>query len=355
LEKLVIDSNFWKNRSVFITGHTGFKGGWLSFWLSEVGAKVHGFSLEPPTTPNFFTETNLEKRLSSSTIGDILNFNNLKCTLEQATPDVLFHLAAQPLVRESYSSPLATLETNVMGTATVLQAARSVSSIKAIVNITTDKCYENKEWHWPYRENDHLGGYDPYSASKACAEIITSAYRNSFLSDSNVNLASVRAGNVISGGDWAADRLIPDFFRASDAGESLNVRYPKAIRPWQHVLEPLSGYLILAEKLYNGGIAFAEAWNFGPDEEDSRSVGWIIERLCSQIEGSKWASDNSTQPHEASLLKLDSSKAKAMLGWSPRWNLETALTKTADWHKAWKCEEDMGSITSMQINNYLQS
>lgn len=351
----MIDSNFWKNRSVFITGHTGFKGGWLSFWLSEVGAKVHGFSLEPPTIPNFFTETNLEKRLSSSTIGDILNFNNLKCTLEQATPDVLFHLAAQPLVRESYSSPLATIETNVMGTANVLQAARSVSSIKAIVNITTDKCYENKEWHWPYRENDHLGGYDPYSASKACAEIITSAYRNSFLSDSNVNLASVRAGNVISGGDWAADRLIPDFFRASDAGESLNVRYPKAIRPWQHVLEPLSGYLILAEKLYNGGIAFAEAWNFGPDEEDSRSVGWIIERLCSQIEGSKWASDNSTQPHEASLLKLDSSKAKAMLGWSPRWNLETALAKTADWHKAWKCEEDMGSITSMQINNYLQS
>ena len=352
LENMVINNKFWENLPVLVTGHTGFKGGWLSFWLCQLGAKVHGYSLKPPTTPNFFTESNLEKCLSSSTIGDILDLENLENTLAQTSPVIVFHLAAQPLVRESYNFPIDTFRTNILGTANLLQCSRKFSSIRSIVNITTDKCYENMEWDWPYRENDKLGGYDPYSASKACAEIITSAYRSSFLCESNIQVATVRAGNVIGGGDWAMDRLIPDFFRATDADEVLNIRFPNAVRPWQHVLEPLSGYLILAEKLFMEGEPFAESWNFGPNEEDTKTVGWIVERLSSQIEGSKWTFDNTTQPHEAGLLKLDSSKAKNKLGWRPRWNLDNALNKTADWYRAWKNNEDMSCITNSQISDY---
>lgn len=352
MENLVIDNNFWSDRSVFITGHTGFKGGWLSFWLSQMGAKVHGYSLEPPTTPNFFTVCNLEKHLESSTIGNILDFHHLHKALDQTSPEVVFHLAAQPLVRESYSSPIATFETNVVGTANVMEACRSVPSIKAIVNVTTDKCYENKEWSWPYRENDRLGGHDPYSASKACAEITAAAYRDSFLTDANMNLASVRAGNVIGGGDWAADRLIPDFLRALDIGEILTIRSPNAVRPWQHVLEPLSGYLMLAEKLFSEGNAFAEAWNFGPNDDDAKPVGWIVNQLCDRTPGAKWQTDNAQQPHEAGLLKLDSSKAKTKLGWNPRWNLEMALNKTLEWHQAWQKGDDMAAFTSAQIQAY---
>ena len=347
--------SFWNDKTVFLTGHTGFKGGWISHWLYELGASVHGYSLEPPTQPSFFTETRLQRRLARTTVGDIRNFAELISALKQAKPDIIIHMAAQPLVRESYNTPVETFAANVIGTVNVLEAARQVGTAKAIVNITTDKCYENKEWLWPYRENDRLGGHDPYSASKACAEIAAAAYRNSFLAGANIHLASVRAGNVIGGGDWATDRLIPDFLRALDAGETLKIRSPNAIRPWQHVLEPLSGYLLLAEKLYEGGETFAEAWNFGPNDEDAKSVGWIVEKLSSQIPGARWETENTVQPHEAGLLKLDSSKAKAKLGWTPRWNLEAALRKTTEWHQAWRNREDMAVISTQQIQAYAKS
>ena len=352
---MVINNKFWSGRSVLVTGHTGFKGGWLSLWLSELGAKVHGYSLQPPTTSNFFTACNLEKHLESSSIGNILNFKHLHKVLNETSPEVVFHLAAQPLVRESYNYPIATLETNIIGTAKVMEACRLVPSLKAIVNVTTDKCYENQEWSWPYRENDRLGGRDPYSASKACAEIVAASYRNSFLSDANIHLASVRAGNVIGGGDWATDRLLPDFLRALDIGETLTVRSPNAIRPWQHVLEPLSGYLMLAEKLYIEGEAFAEAWNFGPNDDDAKCVSWIVDQLCACTSNAKWQTETTQQPHEAGLLKLDSSKAKARLGWKPRWNLETALNKTTDWHQAWCKKDDMAVVSRVQIHAYINS
>lgn len=348
-----MNPGFWKNKTVFLTGHTGFKGGWIAHWLAELGASVHGYALAPPTEPNFFTETQLLKHLENSTTGDVRDLAALTSALKTAKPEVVIHMAAQPLVRESYNTPVETFAANVMGTVNLLEAARQVGTAKAIVNITTDKCYENKEWLWPYRENDRLGGHDPYSASKACAEIAAAAYRNSFLADANIHLASVRAGNVIGGGDWATDRLIPDFLRALDAGEILKIRSSNAVRPWQHVLEPLSGYLMLAEKLYAEGNAFADAWNFGPNDEDAKSVGWIVEKLCAQIPGARWETENAKQPHEAGLLKLDSSKAKARLGWTPRWNLETALSKTTEWHQAWRNRGDMAAITSQQIQAYV--
>jgi CDP-glucose 4,6-dehydratase len=350
-----MNSAFWHNKAVFLTGHTGFKGGWLAQWLTELGAKVHGFALEPPTEPNFFTETQLQSRLASSILGDIRDLCAVTDSLKSAKPDMIIHMAAQPLVRESYNMPVETFAANVMGTVNLLEAARQVGTVKAIVNVTTDKCYQNKEWIWPYRENDRLGGHDPYSASKACAEIATAAYRNSFLADAHIHLASVRAGNVIGGGDWAVDRLIPDFLRALDAGKTLTIRSPKAVRPWQHVLEPLSGYLLLAEKLCTEDSAFAEAWNFGPNEQDAKSVGWVVEQLCEQIPGARWETEGAKQPHEAGLLKLDSSKAKAKLGWAPRWNLEAALNKTIEWHQAWRNREDMAVITTQQIQAYANS
>ena len=258
-------------------------------------------------------------------------------------------------MRESYKAPVETFAANVIGTVNVLEAARQCGTAKAIVNITTDKCYENKEWQWPYRENDRLGGHDPYSASKACAEIVAAAYRNSFLTDADIHIASARAGNVIGGGDWAMDRLIPDFLRALDTEEPLTIRSPHAVRPWQHVLEPLSGYLLLAEKLFEEGSEFAEAWNFGPNDDDAKPVSWIVDQLCSGVPGAKWQTDNTIQLHEAGLLKLDSSKAKARLGWTPRWNLEAALNKTMEWHKAWRRKADMTETTSAQIAEYTAS
>jgi len=352
LEGLGMNPSFWKDKKVFLTGHTGFKGGWIAHWLYELGASVYGYSLEPPTHPSFFTETHLQNRLTRSTVGDILDLALLTNTLKAAKPDIIIHMAAQSLVRESYKTPVETFATNVIGTVNLLEAVRQVGTAKVIVNITTDKCYENVEWLWPYRENDRLGGHDPYSASKACAEISAAAYRNSFLEDANIHLASVRAGNVIGGGDWGIDRLIPDFLRALDAGKPLSIRSPNAVRPWQHVLEPLSGYLILAEKLYEKGESFAEAWNFGPNEEDAKSVEWIVKQLCAQTPGARWEIANAMQPHEAGLLKLDSSKAKSKLDWAPRWNLETALSKTTEWHQAWRNREDMAAITSQQIHAY---
>ena len=344
--------NFWRDRSVFLTGHTGFKGGWVALWLSHLGAKVHGYSLVPPITPNFYTATQLLDRLQTSTIADIRDLPKLAVAMQGAQPSIVIHMAAQPLVRQSYVSPVETFTTNVVGTVNVLEAVRSVDTVKAVVNITTDKCYENQEWLWPYRENDRLGGHDPYSSSKACAEIAAAAYRNSFLTKTGIQLASVRAGNVIGGGDWATDRLIPDFLRAVEAGKPLIVRSPNAVRPWQHVLEPLSGYLLLAERLVNEGAEFAEAWNFGPEEADSKPVSWILDRLCQKIPNANWVLDGSPQPHEAGVLKLDSVKAKTKLNWAPRWPLDTALDKTVTWHQSWKDGQSMAEVSVHQIEAY---
>ena len=347
-----MNPEFWKNRNVFLTGHTGFKGGWISLWLSRMGAKVYGYSLAPPTSINFFESIKLEKLLSQSSIENILDLKILLQAMKVAKPSVVIHMAAQPLVRDSYSSPIETFKTNVIGTANVLEAARHTESVKAIINVTTDKCYENQEQILPYKENDRLGGHDPYSSSKACAELVSTAYQKSFLNDCGIHLATVRGGNVIGGGDWAKDRLIPDFFRALEAGKSLQIRSPNAIRPWQHVLEPIFGYLMLAEKLVVDGSNYAEAWNFGPDKNDARSVSQIVEHLCNKIKGSSWNIENTSQLHEAGLLKIDSSKAKSRLDWVHQWNIETALNKTIDWYQAWRSREDLIFITNAQIDLY---
>lgn len=343
---------FWRGKRIFLTGHTGFKGSWLALWLADMGAEVYGYALKPLTEPNFFTVAKLQDRLTRSTIADIRDASMLLHALQAAQPDIVLHLAAQPLVRYSYAAPVETYAINVMGTVNLLEAVRQTPSVKAVVNVTTDKCYENREWARPYRENDAMGGYDPYSSSKACSEIVTAAYRRSFLESAGVCLASARAGNVIGGGDWASDRLVPDFLRALDAGETLFIRSPLATRPWQHLLDPLSGYLSLAEKLCNEASGFAEAWNFGPEEADSRPVQWIVDYLCSHIPGATWQYDPKPQPHEANILKLDSSKAKARLGWRPRWGLQTALNMTLAWHQAWKQSADMAVFSAQQIHEY---
>jgi CDP-glucose 4,6-dehydratase len=347
-----MNRTFWRDKRVFLTGHTGFKGGWLALWLADMGAEVHGYALMSPTEPNFFTVTNLQDRLASSVVADIRDASVLTRAIQAAHPDIVFHLAAQSLVRHSYAQPLDTYAVNVMGTVNLLEAVRHTPSIKAVVNVTTDKCYENREWLWPYRENEAMGGFDPYSSSKACSELVTAAYRHSFLGSAGICLASARAGNVIGGGDWAMDRLVPDFLRTLDGGQTLLIRSPMATRPWQHVLEPLSGYLVLAEKLFNEGAAFAEAWNFGPEEADTKSVQWIVEYLCSHVSGATWQRDSAAQLHEANMLKLDSSKAKALLRWRPRWNLQTALDRTLLWQGGWKQGLDMASVSVQQIQQY---
>jgi CDP-glucose 4,6-dehydratase len=349
---MVVNPAFWRGRRVFLTGHTGFKGGWLSLWLAELGAEVHGYALAPPTEPNLFTTAGVEKRLAASTLADIRDAAKLEQAMQAARPEVVLHLAAQPLVRQSYAEPVETFAVNVMGTVNLLEAVRRTPGVKAVVNVTTDKCYENREWVWPYRENEALGGHDPYSSSKACSELVTAAWRRSFLDAAGVQLASARAGNVIGGGDWAADRLLPDFLRALDAGKPLVVRSPQATRPWQHVLEPLSGYIMLAERLCTEGAAFAEAWNFGPDEADARPVEWIVETLCARMTDATWQRDTAPQPHEAHTLRLDSAKAHARLGWQPRWNLQRALEATLDWHQAWKAGTDMADFSLRQIRAY---
>ncbi len=350
-----MNRSFWKDKTVFLTGHTGFKGGWLALWLNDMGAKVYGYALQPPTTPNLFTEALVEECLTSSTIADICDDTTMKSAMQAAKPDIVIHMAAQSLVRESYKEPVGTYATNVMGTVNLFEAVRNTSSVKAVVNITTDKCYENREWLWPYRENEPMGGRDPYSSSKACAELVTSAYRSSFLDEAGIQLASVRAGNVIGGGDWATDRLIPDFLRTLDVNQILTIRSPKATRPWQHVLEPLAGYITLAEKLYIEGNDFAEAWNFGPDDADTKTVQWIVEHLCALVPGASWQTDAQLQPHEANALKLDSSKSRSLLNWEPQWNLATALDKTLEWHSAWKGSENMAAISLQQIHAYESS
>ncbi|MBF0272888.1 MAG: CDP-glucose 4,6-dehydratase [Magnetococcales bacterium] len=344
--------DFWRGKRVFLTGHTGFKGGWLSLWLQSMGAEVYGLSLAPATHPNLFTEACIAKGMTSQ-IGDIRDYETVRAAMAAFRPEIVLHLAAQPLVRLSYHEPVATYATNVMGTVHVLEAARHAGSVRAIVNVTTDKCYENREWVWGYREEDPMGGYDPYSNSKGCSELVTAAYRRSFFQDSGVALASARAGNVIGGGDWALDRLVPDILRAFEKDQPVIIRNPHAIRPWQHVLEPLYGYLLLAERLYTEGQTWAEGWNFGPHDNDARPVQWIVERMViAWGDGASWQWDAGQHPHEANYLKLDISKAKVRLNWHPRWSLEMALQKIILWHQAWLSKSDIRSVCLEQIQQY---
>lgn len=346
--------NFWQGRKVLITGHTGFKGSWLSLWLQLLGADLSGFALAPPTNPNLFSLAAIGEGMNSI-IGDIRDFDHLLSVLKAHQPEIVIHMAAQPLVRYSYHAPIETYSTNVMGTVHVLEAARQVGCVKAIVNVTTDKCYENQEWHWGYRENDRLGGHDPYSNSKACSELVTSAYQQSYFNEAGIGLASARAGNVIGGGDWALDRLIPDMIRACLHKEAVSIRNPQAIRPWQHVLEPLSGYLLLAEKLYNSPLDCAQSWNFGPEEHDVKTVGWIVKYVMDH-----WPDEVSytleEQPHlhEARYLKLDCAKAKDLLDWKTRWNLAKGLHETIDWYKAFSNQENMREKTIAQIKSFIR-
>ena len=358
-----MNPSFWFSKKVFITGHTGFKGSWLSLWLQQLGAEVIGYALPPPTQPSLFKVVQVEKSMTSI-IGDIRDGVLLTNAMRQAEPDIVIHMAAQPLVRKSYVDPVVTYSTNVMGTVQLLEAVRQTPSVRAVVNVTTDKCYENKEWVWGYRENEPMGGFDPYSSSKGCAELVTAAYRNSFFNtvrhgEHQVALASARAGNVIGGGDWADDRLIPDVLRAIESGQSVKIRNPQATRPWQYVLEPLKGYLVLAEKLYTEGSAFAEAFNFGPAEEDAKPVQWIVEQLThSWGDGASWQLEGGTHPHEAHYLKLDCSKARLKLGWKPHWNLAQALQAIIVWHRAHiahKSSTAMRSICLQQIKEYSQA
>lgn len=354
----VMDKSFWNNRKVFITGHTGFKGSWLCLWLSAMGAEVHGYALEPPTKPSLYELAGVNE-LVSSTIADICDGARLREALAVAAPEIVIHMAAQPLVRDSYKIPVETYATNVMGTVNLLEAVRMCSTVRAVVNVTTDKCYENREWHWGYRENEPMGGYDPYSNSKGCAELVTAAYRNSFFNSADyrrhgVALATGRAGNVIGGGDWATDRLICDCVRALLAGDKIIIRNPQAIRPWQHVLEPLSGYLLLAQRLYEEGPKYAEGWNFGPNDEDAKPVEWIVQRLCEKWGGNASHEIDKTQhPHEAHYLKLDCSKAKAELNWRPRWQLEKTIDSIVEWTLAYRDGRDIRELTLQQIENYV--
>ncbi len=345
---------FWRGKRILITGHTGFKGGWLSLWLHSMGADVHGLALEPSTTPNLFTVSNVASSLASHTIGDICSLTTVQRTIKEVQPEVVIHMAAQPLVRESYEEPVKTFATNVMGTVNVLEAVRHVPSIKVVLVVTTDKCYENREWLWGYREDDPMGGHDPYSSSKGCAELVTSAYRRSFFNKaSSCVIATARAGNVIGGGDWAADRLLPDIFRDLEINQPAIIRQPQATRPWQHVLEPLSGYLTLAEHLYINGQSFAESWNFGPNADEDWPVHQIVTNIVNIWgNGASWQSKGGNHPHEANYLKLDISKAKARLGWQPRWTIRHALQASVDWQQEWLAGNDMRKVTLNQIERY---
>ena len=347
----MIDRAFWQGKRVFLTGHTGFKGSWLSLWLVSLGAEVKGYALSPPTSPSLFNEAEVGKVIDSK-IGDIRDQDTLHESMFEFDPDILIHMAAQPLVRYSYDAPIETYEVNVIGTAKVLEVARSCPNLKAIVNITTDKCYENDGRQYGYKESDPMGGYDPYSSSKGCAELVTSSYRSSFFQDQGVGLASVRAGNVIGGGDWADNRLIPDILRSFEKSETVVIRNPGATRPWQHVLEPLSGYLILAEKLYKNQKEYAEGWNFGPNENDVKPVDWILDKMISKWPGSSWELDKNISPHEVDFLKLNITKAKLRLNWNPTWNLNQTLEKIVYWHKAWLNKEDMQAACLSEIEEY---
>jgi CDP-glucose 4,6-dehydratase len=352
-----MNAAFWYGKRILITGHTGFKGSWLSLWLQSMGAKVVGYALTPPTKPSLFEVANVGLGMTSI-IGDIRDLATLQKVFAEQQPEIVIHMAAQPLVRYSYLEPVETYSTNVMGVVNLLEAVRQTKSVKAVVNVTTDKCYENREWAWGYRENEAMGGFDPYSSSKGCAELVTAAYRNSYFHPEKyqthgVAIATGRAGNVIGGGDWAEDRLIPDTMRAIVSGQPVNIRNPNSIRPWQHVLEPISGYLLLAQRLYEEGPAFAEAWNFGPNDNDAKPVDWILDKLTNTWgEGARWELDKGEHPHEAHYLKLDCSKAKSRLQWQPKWSLERAIEAICVWHKAHATGADMQAMCLHQIKQY---
>jgi CDP-glucose 4,6-dehydratase len=357
VEALAMNPAFWRGKRVFLTGHTGFKGSWLSLWLQSLGAQVTGFALAPPSQPSLFETAQVAQGMDALR-GDIRDAAALQAVMQAARPDIVIHMAAQALVRYSYANPVETYSTNVMGLVHLFEAVRATPGVRAVVNVTSDKCYENREWPWGYRENEAMGGYDPYSNSKGCAELVTSAYRSSYFNparhaEHGIALGSGRAGNVIGGGDWAEDRLIPDMVRAIGEGRPVRIRSPHAIRPWQHVLEPLSGYLALAERLYTDGPGFAEGFNFGPHDVDARPVQWIVERLCqSWGAGASWELDQAPQPHEAHYLKLDCSKARSRLGWQPRWQLGQTIDHIVAWHKAHAAGQDMRAFTLAQIDTY---
>jgi CDP-glucose 4,6-dehydratase len=357
MEKMVVDPGFWQGKRVFLTGHTGFKGSWLSYWLVLMGAEVHGYALEPHTQPSLYHVLGLDN-LMGSTIADIRDLDTLATTVASIKPDVIIHMAAQPLVRDSYKIPVDTYAVNVMGTVNLLEAVRRAEQPCAVVNVTTDKCYENKEWHWGYRETEPMGGYDPYSNSKGCSELVTASYRQSFFNPLNMKehriaVASARAGNVIGGGDWAVDRLVPDMIRAFANDSPVVLRHPHAIRPWQHVLEPLSGYLALAQSLMGQNSAqYCEGWNFGPQNEDCQSVQAVVEHLVAHWPGASWQVEADKTWHEATFLKLDISKASNLLGWGPRWHLSECVAKTAQWYRAFYDNQDMLVLTRQQIEEY---
>lgn len=355
-----MNANFWSGKRVLLTGHTGFKGSWLSLWLQSMGAQVTGYALAPPTAPNLFELAEVGQHMYSI-IGDIRDLANLQAVFLDARPEIVFHMAAQPLVRYSYQNPVETYSTNVMGTVHLLEAVRQATGVKAVVNITTDKCYENREWIWGYRESETLGGFDPYSNSKACAELVSAAYRSSFFNvetsgQCGVAIATARAGNVIGGGDWAQDRLVPDIISAFERGDTVRIRNPNAIRPWQHVMEPLSGYLSLAERLYDDGPGFAEGWNFGPNVEDAKPVNWIVEKMAA-LWGvqAKWEIDGGEHPHEAHYLKLDISKAGSRLNWYPALRLQDALALTVDWSRQRRAGVNVRLLTLAQLQAYQAS
>ena len=354
----MVNPTFWRNRRVLLTGHTGFKGSWLALWLQQLGAQLVGYSLPAPTDPSLFELAGVARDMESVE-GDVRDLASLERTLRSARPEIVVHMAAQSLVRRSYADPVETYTTNVVGTVNVLEAVRRAGdAVRAVVVVTSDKCYENREWVWGYREDEPLGGHDPYSSSKGCAELVTSAYRKSFFNTAGdggkAAVASARAGNVVGGGDWAEDRLVPDIMRAMISGRSVRVRNPEAVRPWQHVLDPLSGYLLLAEKLCGDDPQrYAEGWNFGPREDDARTVRWIVERVTKAWgPEARWEADAGPHPHEAHYLKLDCSKARTELGWQPRWNVGWALDATVAWYKGFQSQQNVREMTIEQIDAY---
>jgi CDP-glucose 4,6-dehydratase len=352
-----MDGEFWKGKRVLVTGHTGFKGSWLVLWLQALGAETIGYSLPPPTQPSLFERAHVSNGMTSIT-GDIRDFEFLKRVIAEKKPEVVIHLAAQTVVRCSYANPIETYSINVMGTVNLLEAIRQLDLPCAVVNVTSDKCYENKNSIWGYRENEPFGGRDPYSSSKACAELVTSAFRESYFRDDKsqrprVLVASGRAGNVIGGGDWTKDQLVPDIMRAFINGRSVHIRNPHAVRPWQFVLEPLCGYLLLAEYLWNHGLEYAEGWNFGPYEGDSRPVSWIVQHISTVWGNSaRWEMDQGIHPHEDHILKLDISKARSRLGWSPKIRLDRAIEWVVEWYKAYQEGKDLRALTNAQIKRY---
>jgi CDP-glucose 4,6-dehydratase len=351
LENMVIDQAFWQGKRVLLTGHSGFKGGWLALWLQQLGANVYGYALPPDTEPDLYYSARIAEGMAGE-FADIRDVAALRGAFERFKPEIVFHLAAQPLVRRSYQEPLQTYEINVMGSLQVLECLRAVDSVQAALLITTDKCYENQGWHWAYREGDALGGYDPYSSSKACMEILVSCYRRSFFAEGATAIATARAGNVIGGGDWSEDRLIPDFVRAKIKRSPVRIRNPQAVRPWQHVLDPLAGYLCLAERLYRNGADYASAWNFGPDRQRVYSVGQMAEQALQFWPDLQYEPETADQPHEAAFLTLDSSKAERELAWRVRWSVPQALDQTLQWYQAYFDGADMRAVSLQQIQTY---